>query len=164
MGKKPIVSLRIFRGKKLSFNEDGSVQNENHIVKLYHNTLEWANFMKYLPQNGYVKVTVEKAVTPNGVEIAKTEFEAIKAEVKAAYEAKAEVPLTEDQKRIAALEKMLKKKSKKKKKPEKQAPTPKKPEDIALLREQYFEIFKKRPFHGWSAELLKEKMKSQTKA
>lgn len=161
MGKKPIVSLRVFRGRKLSFNEDGTVQNENHIVKLRHNTLEWSNFMRYLPQNSYVKVTTEKVVTPDNVEVAKTEFDAIQAEVKKAYDAIVEVPLTDDQKRIAALEKLLKKKKKKNKK--NKPPTEKQIENIALLRAQYIDVFKKKPFHGWSAELLKEKILEKTK-
>ena len=161
MEKKPIVSLRVFRGRKLSFNEDGTVQNENHIVKLRHNTLEWSNFMKYLPQNGYVKVTTEKVVTPNNIVVAQAEFTAIQAEVKNAYEARQELPQTDDQKRIAALEKMLKKKKKKEKK--KKPPTEKQVENIALLRAQYIEVFKKKPFHGWNAELLKEKILKATK-
>jgi hypothetical protein len=59
MGKKPVISLRIYRGKQMSYDAQGNVQNENQLVKLVHDTKEWTNFMKNLISNGYLKVDVE---------------------------------------------------------------------------------------------------------
>tara|TARA_R110002124_G_scaffold182610_2_gene350004 strand:- start:9 stop:506 length:498 start_codon:yes stop_codon:yes gene_type:complete len=60
MGKKPVVKLRVYRGKTLSFNEDGTIQNENQIISVEHGTIIWKLTMKNLPINGYCKVSVEK--------------------------------------------------------------------------------------------------------
>jgi len=58
MGKKPVISLRVYRGKQMSYDAQGNVQNENQLVKIIHDTKEWTNFMKNLIANGYLKVDV----------------------------------------------------------------------------------------------------------
>ena len=68
MGKKPVVKLRVYRGKSLSFNEDRTIQNENQIISVEYGTIVWKLTMKNLPINGYCKVAVEKAfIDVNGV-------------------------------------------------------------------------------------------------
>lgn len=98
MNKKATVRLRVYRGKKMSFNEHGQAQNENHTVTLVHDTLEWSNFMKYLRPNGYCKVEVE--------DVQDGDKEAIAAEVTQAYELP-KAALTPEQQRIADLEAKL---------------------------------------------------------
>ena len=58
MGKKPVVTLRVYRGKQMSYDAQGNVQNENQLIKLPHDTVEWTNFMKNITSNGYLKVDV----------------------------------------------------------------------------------------------------------
>ena len=60
MGKKPIVKLRVYRGKALSFNEDRTIQNENQIISIEHGSIMWKLTMKNLSINGYCKVSAEK--------------------------------------------------------------------------------------------------------
>ena len=40
MGKKPIVKLRVYRGKEMNFNEDGSSKNENQLISVEHNSMQ----------------------------------------------------------------------------------------------------------------------------
>ena len=48
MGKKPTVSLQVYKGNKLRYNKDVKVQNENHPDKIQYDTIKSANFiMKY---------------------------------------------------------------------------------------------------------------------
>lgn len=66
MAKKSIVHLRVYKGNKLAFDENGTPLNENHAVKIAHGTLEWNNFLKMATKNGYCKVDVEKATSVEG--------------------------------------------------------------------------------------------------
>ena len=66
---KPVVHLRVYRGNgkndKLSYDEDGKVENENILVKLVHASLEWVNYLKNLRALGFVRPTVEKVYLGN---------------------------------------------------------------------------------------------------
>lgn len=109
---KQIVHLRVYKssgfGNQISKGEDGKIQNENYPVKVIHNTVEWANYLKYIGIHGFVKVEVEKVMQPikDGYEEVK-EFDAIKKEVENALNPKAKTELTPEQKRIAELEAKL---------------------------------------------------------
>ena len=46
MGKKPIVKLRVYRGKQMNYNENGSVQNENQLISVEHKSMQWKLTMK----------------------------------------------------------------------------------------------------------------------
>lgn len=65
MEKKPVVKLRVYRGKEMNYTKDGVVKNENNIVSLIHNTKQWSLFMKNLQINAYCKVEVEGVFIPN---------------------------------------------------------------------------------------------------
>ena len=164
MGEKPVVTLRVYRGRTLSFDENGTVQNENQSVKLTHDTVEWKNFMKSLRANGYCKVEVEKVtnvkVTNKPDEgfkstqtvIDKTE---IANEVKKAYEIP-QKPLTPQEQKIKELEEKLEalissKEPKKVVKDEEKL-------DKSTLTDQYIEKFGKKPFAGWDEAKLLEKL------
>jgi hypothetical protein len=106
MGKKPIVKLRVYRGNSLSFNQDGTIQNENQIISVEHGSIMWKLTMKNLSINGYCKVSAEKVfVDVDGdwkedtINVKKYEDE-----IKAALNPKPLVAKTADQIRIENLE------------------------------------------------------------
>tara|TARA_R110000823_G_scaffold6152_4_gene23802 strand:- start:12 stop:506 length:495 start_codon:yes stop_codon:yes gene_type:complete len=106
MGKKPIVKLRVYRGSSLSFNQDGTIQNENQLISVEHGSIMWKLTMKNLSINGYCKVSAEKVfVDVDGdwkedtINVKKYEDE-----IKAALNPKPLVAKTADQIRIENLE------------------------------------------------------------
>jgi len=109
MGEKPIVSLRVYRGKEVNFDENGKIRNENQSIKVFYNTVEWTNQLKHLRANGYIKVDVESAkVIKSGKVVSDyQDIESIKLEVKKAFEGNKEVVMTPEQKKIADLEAKL---------------------------------------------------------
>lgn len=165
MGEKPVVTLRVYRGRTLSFDENGIVQNENQSVKLTHDTVEWKNFMKNLRANGYCKVEVEKVAlvkTTNKPDegfkstqtvIDKTE---IANEVKKAYEIP-QKPLTPQEQKIKELEEKLEALISSKE-PKKVESTDEDKTEKQILTEQYVEKFGKKPFAGWDEEKIAEKL------
>ena len=106
MGKKPVVKLRVYRGKTLSFNEDRTIQNENQIISVEHGTIIWKLTMKNLPINGYCKVSVEKVfVDVDGDYKEETiNVKKYEDEIKQALNPKPLVAKTADQIRIESLE------------------------------------------------------------
>lgn len=66
MGKIVMIHLRVIKGPKILKNEDGSLANENQIVKLQYGTLSWKNYMDNLLRNGFTHAKVEKAVEMTG--------------------------------------------------------------------------------------------------
>lgn len=170
MGKKPAVSLRVYKGPRMSFDENGKVQNENQRVVLTHDTQQWKNFLSALRANGYVKVEAEKIFYVESkkdsegyfkddiTECPESLIEKIKQEVKEAFEQKAP-DLTDDQKRIAELEETVKKITKDEK-PKADKPKAEKPktEDISDLRAEYEKLYGKKPYGGWKADMLKQKI------
>lgn len=183
MGKKPIVRLRVYKGQKMSFDETGKPQNENQKVTLTHDTVQWTNFMKNMRANGYARVDVENVEYIESVkgsdgffkdEVSKVDAEtidSIKAEVKNSFEVKV-AELTPEQKKIQELEAKInalasgsaKVKEEKPKKDVKdievnaETVNAEKKEDISDLRAEYEKKFKKRPFNGWDADKLREKL------
>jgi len=100
--KKPIVHLRVYKGLQLFYDANGKVMNPNQIVKITHDTIEWKNFIKNLPSLGFNSIKVEKLLsgdTLQEIEISKE----ISEEVENIFKKK-EVEMTDDQKKIAALE------------------------------------------------------------
>lgn len=156
MSKQKIVHLRVYRrfgqSKGVVFDENRTVQNENILVKLVHGALEWANYLKYLHQNEFIKAKVEK-VLQGDKEIDVKDFQ---AEVDRAF-TPAEVPMTADQKRIAALEAQIAELSGKKKGKSNDD------DDLKDLKVKYEEVFGKKPFNGWDADTIKSKIEEEEK-
>ena len=170
--KNVIVTLRVVRGKKITFNEDGTIANDNQPVKIKYDTVEWTNFMKYLHVNGYGRVTVEKAVQmldDGGVQ--DIDFAEISKEVEKAFygeepELTPEQKIAEMQKQIDAL-KGKEEDVKEEPKVVKEDIIPSKeespeivgePEEEKSLKDQYIELYGKRPHYKWSDEVLIEKI------
>lgn len=158
MEKKPIVSLQVYKGKELSYNKDGSVQNENHPVKLEHNTISWRNFMKYLQANGYVDVKVNSAyhVDADDKRTPYKDIDTIKKEVKEALTPSVVRALTVEQVEIAEL---------KAKVDALMGKSPKKTEvvqeidpELKKVREEYHKAIGKKAYHKWDVKTLKEKI------
>jgi hypothetical protein len=98
----PIVHLRIYKGGKMTYDENQVIQNPNQLVKLKYGTLEWANFLKNLPTMGFTSAKVEKVLDEKTLEDIATPKH-ITEEVANVYKTPA-IPMTADQKRIADLE------------------------------------------------------------
>lgn len=47
-----VIKLRLYRGKKLLYDENGKVENENQLIKLSYGS-EWNNFREYIKAQGY---------------------------------------------------------------------------------------------------------------
>lgn len=179
MGKKPIVRLRVYKGQKMSFDETGRPQNENQKVTLTHDTVQWTNYLKNLRANGFIKVDVENVQYIDSVKgddgffsdvvtpCEQSLIDDIRHEVKTAFEFTVAVQ-TPEQKKIAELEakinalasgsaKVYEKPVKEIKVEAEEVKTESK-EDISDLRAEYEKKFKKKPFYGWDADKLKEKL------
>lgn len=165
MGKKPILKLRVYRGREVNYDANGSIKNENHLVSLEHNSRNWVIFMKNLPLNGYCKVTVEEGFMPtkDGYDDI-TDLSNYEVEVQGALLLKNEKELTPDQKEIAILKAQVaelvgSKKSKKQKSPKEETPKSKENKvDERSLRDIYIEEVGKKPYGGWSEDKVREKL------
>ena len=106
MGKKPIVKLRVYRGKQMTYNKDGSVQNENQLISVEHKSTQWKLTMKTLPIMGYCEVGVDHILEDKDGEWIKKnkDIESYTEEVAEAYSPKSTAPKTADQLRIEQLE------------------------------------------------------------
>lgn len=170
MGEKPTISVRVYKGKQMSFDAKGNAQNDNQSIKYVHDTVEWANFLKNISANGYCKVDVESVkiiekVKENNFFVDKVSdyenVDAIKKEVETAFKNQTEEVLTPEQQKIADLEAKLnallglKEEKPSKKEVKKEISNP---EDLEVLRAEYTDKVGKKPFHGWDAEQLKEKI------
>jgi len=169
MGKKPVVTLRVYRGKQMSYDAQGNVQNENQLIKLPHDTVEWTNFMKNITSNGYLKVDVVNYQFFEKGEWKDSNKAMVEKELEINMTKQTEVALTEDQKRIAELEAKLEKllardsnkvsvnKTKRKIEFEEKPKEDKKEREN--LRIEYAELNGgKKAFPAWGADKLREKI------
>lgn len=175
MGKKPVVHLRTYQGRELNYDSNKEIKNPMSVVKIRHNTVEWSNFMKWLRVNGYCKVEVARVIDLDTDEEMKDVGGAIAAEVKLAFEGEVKDNRTPEQIQIDILTKRLeeieggkkKKKTKKKEVKEIEVVDPKvvsNKVDIKALRIEYEKVLGKKPFPGWKAEQLQEKIKDHKKS
>jgi hypothetical protein len=170
MEKKPTVSLRVYRGKKMFFDENGNPQNENQSVKLTYDTPEWKSYLKNLAINGYCKATVEavkiyKWEKQENGELKETvvkldDIDDIKKEVDNAWKVDTDAKLTPEQIKIAELEAKLEALLNGTKAVKKEVPTVVETvlKGEETLREKYERIIGKKPFAGWKDDVLELKI------
>jgi hypothetical protein len=166
MGKKPVVKLRVYRGKQMNYNEDGSVQNENQLISVEHNSMQWKITMKTLSIMGYCKVLVDHVLEDkNGEwEINNTSIDSYSKEVADAYNPKSKIPKTADQLRIEQLEAQNKEMISKMEafmavKPIEVKEIKKEENDsLKELQLEYFKLFKKKPHHMMKEDRLIEEI------
>jgi len=164
MGKKPVVTLRVYRGRQMSYDAQGNVQNENQLIKLPHDTVEWTNFMKNITSNGYLKVDVVNYQFFEKGEWKDSNKAMVEKELEINMTKQTEVALTDDQKRIAELEAKLEKLlARDEKKSSKKVEVEEKPKEDKKEREnlriEYAELNGgKKAFPAWSADKLREKI------
>ena len=140
------------------------MQNENQLIKLPHDTVEWTNFMKNITSNGYLKVDVENYQFFEKGEWKDSNKAMVEKELEINMTKQTEVALTDDQKRIAELEAKLEKllamdekKSSKKVEVEEKPKEDKKEREN--LRVEYAELNGgKKAFNAWGADKLREKI------
>jgi len=177
MGKKPVVKLRVYRGRKLSYNQDGSVQNENQIISVEHGTKQWSLTLSNLPISGYCKIEIEKVLkiieTDIKNEKGKIEqiisYEEIKdinsyeEEIKDALNPKKNIVKTADQLRIEKLEAQLQDFMNKGNKEDSKKEINKKgdSESKSNLKDEYQELYGKKAFNGWDEEKLIQMIKEK---
>jgi hypothetical protein len=166
MGKKPVVKLRVYRGKSLSFNEDRTIQNENQIISLEHDSIMWKLTMKNLPINGYCKVAVEKVFVDIDGEWKEETINVKKyeEEIKAALNPKTLIAKTPDQLRIEQLEAQNKEMMAKmeafmsgnaiKEEEVKEGEN----DSLKELQLEYFKLFNKKPHHMMKEDRLIEEI------
>jgi hypothetical protein len=56
------VHLRVYRGQTLTYDVNGKSTNENNLIKLFYDTMEYKRFLAHLKPNGYLKAEVENVV------------------------------------------------------------------------------------------------------
>ncbi len=148
--EKPIVHLRVYlasgNGNTVSYDANKKVLNENILVKLVHDTLEWYNYLKHLKVNGFVKCTVEN-VLQNKKKIDSAKFQ---KEVDKAFEP-IKHELTPEQKKIAELEAKI----------EELAKGQGSDDKLTKARAEYQEVVGKQAFHGWDIETIKAKIQEE---
>lgn len=158
MGKKPVVKLRVYRGKQMNYNKDGSVQNENQLISVEYNSMQWKLTMRTLSIMGYCEVGVDHILEDKNGEWVRNDKDIAdyNKEVEDAYNPKSKTPKTADQLRIenleAKIEALLAIKEPNKVVVE---------EDNSNLKElqlEYFELFEKKPHHMMKAERLIEEI------
>jgi hypothetical protein len=165
MGKKPIVKLRVYRGKQMTYNKDGSVQNENQLISVEHKSTQWKLTMKTLPIMGYCEVGVDHILEDKDGEWIKKnkDIESYSKEVAEAYSPKSTAPKTADQLRIEQLEAQNKEMLAKfdalmKGKPVDKEVVEENEDGLKELQLEYFQIFGKKPHHMKKAEGLIEEI------
>ena len=165
MGKKPIVKLRVYRGKQMTYNKDGSVQNENQLISVEHKSTQWKLTMKTLPIMGYCEVGVDHILEDKDGEWIKKnkDIESYTEEVAEAYSPKSTAPKTADQLRIEQLEAQNKEMLAKfdalmKGKPVDKEAVEENEDGLKELQLEYFQIFGKKPHHMKKAEGLIEEI------
>jgi aspartate carbamoyltransferase regulatory subunit len=158
MGKKPIVKLRVYRGKQMNYNKDGSVQNENQLISVEYNSMQWKLTMKTLSIMGYCEVVVDHILEDKNSEWVKNDKDIAdyNKEVEDAYNPKSKIPKTADQLRIENLEAKIE-----------ELLAIKEPNEVVVeeddsnlkeLQLEYFELFEKKPHHMMKAERLIEEI------
>lgn len=178
MKTKKVVHLRVYKGNgkdlSLSYDENQNVKNENILVKLTHNTLEWNNYLKHIRVNGFVKAKVEK-VLQDGKEVSTKD---IAKEVENAINPVEKKELTYDQKRIADLEAKIDALSNQKNNNasdespgnedgsndssnETQNNGPSNEDALKLARSEYQKVFGKKGHHTWDVEKINQKIKEK---
>jgi hypothetical protein len=101
---KTTVVLQIFKGQKISYDEQKNVQNENQEMTLTYGDIAWKQHLNNLRLLGLCKVEVKKVYDgENEIEVSQE----LKDEVQKAFLNVKEAVLTPDQKRIADLEAKL---------------------------------------------------------
>lgn len=161
--QKPIVHLRVFRqegnSKDIVYNSEGKPLNENHLVKLEYDTLQWRETIKNL-NVFYVIAKVEKVLQPTeeGYEEIKN-FSSIEKELQDAFNPTQKRELTPEQKKIADLEAKIDALTRG------QAPVKdidvedaEIVDDLSEARKEYQDHFGKKGHHSWTAEQIREKI------
>lgn len=163
-----IVHLRIFKGKagmtRLSYDENGNIQNENQIVKLKYGTLEWHNFLKNNRSLKLIDMKAEKVLKKNDGG-AYEEIKEIPAniieEVRIAFHGETnDITLTDEQIRIAELERQIADLvggNNKVVSTEGQESNTVNSE-LAEARKDYVAAFGKKGHHSWDAEQIRKKI------
>jgi len=100
-----VIHLRWVKGKQLSYDGQGELQNENGLTKLRYGTLGWVNYLKRLKTHGFCEVTAVAAFDGKSYEELEVPEEIALEVVNAIKEA--DVVLTAEQQRIADLEAKL---------------------------------------------------------
>lgn len=152
---KITVVLKTYKGHKLSYNEDGTVQNQNQLVKIEYNTNEWRAVMNNLALSGFAKVEVVKAFYLDENETEIKDLSIYEEEVEKHYKPTPKVAETPQDKKIAELEAKLEALLNGGKKED--VVTEDKDEK-ELLRMEYEELSGKNVFNGWNVDQLKEKI------
>ena len=156
---KQIVILKVFKGEKISFNEDRSIQNDSQLIKTEHGTNEWKCLMMTLLASGYCRVEVLRV---NNLDVDFSEVEnktTYKKEVESFLNPLEKVELTPDQKRIEELESKLEAFMAGNKVVENvDEDEEEKEQRLKVLKLEYFQLFGKEPHHNKKEERLIEEI------
>ena len=110
MEKKPIVKIRLYRGRELNYDANGNIKNENDLVSLEHNSQQWVIFMRNIAISGYCRADVEK-VFKTHADGTYEEYKEIplsfQEEVDKHFQPTKKLPVSPEATRIAELEKKL---------------------------------------------------------
>ena len=160
---KRVVQLRTYQGRELDYDANGKIKNPMSVIKIKYNTVEWSNFMRWLPVNGYCSVEVA-AVIDLDTDKPISDTKDIEAEVKLALEGEVKDNRTPEQIQIDELKQKIEeitggKKKKKKVKAEKPKVVVATGEyDMKALRAEYRTMFGKGVGPKWSASTIAEKI------
>ena len=159
---KKVVHLRIYLGREILKRENGQVSNQNQIVSLIYETLEWKNYLKNIKGIGICRIEVEKVLEHDGENFVVLEEipQSIKDEVKAAHSLVEKPDLTPEQKEIAELKAQMAEllKANKVDKTPVNAVVKVDEDELAKLQAKYEAKFNKKPHHMMGIKKLKEEL------
>ncbi len=150
--------------KGVAKDEKGKILNDNHLVKLTHGTKEWANYLKHLKINAFVKVEVKgflNKVNEDGTFKYEDVSESLLKEVHTALHGEVDRKLTSEEK-ITLLEEKIEALTSKEAPKAKETPKAKEVDpELVKAREDYAKVFGKKGGPSWSVEQIREKIKNK---
>ena len=163
MEKKPVIKLRVYRGKVLNFDENGKVRNENHLISLIYKTKQWELTLKNLAISGYCKVSVEQAFDDkgNGRYEPILDLKEYDEEVQNAFKSAKEIKKTPEQEQIDELKAVVAKLTGIKE-PKKEKKEPKK-DKLSELKAEYESVVGKKPHHMAGEDKLRSEIEKAKK-
>ena len=175
---KPVLKLRLYRGTEINYDRDGVVKNENNLCSLEYGTKQWDIFMANLAVAGYCQVDVESGFLPDGKggyneinDLSQYEKEVHTHFAPRSEEVLENSELTALRAELDSLKALIAGKGLLPEEQEEQEEEEEVVEDdremykgqpldqaLHLLRIEYEEVYGKKPFNGWGAEKLEDKI------
>lgn len=153
-----IIHLMVYKGDSMSYDVNGVVKNEKIRLKFEHGTRQWGNFLKFIRQNGYADVKVDKVLHNRDndykeLTASDKDRKAIEKEVAEDFNLNVETPADPRDKMIAELKARLD--AMEGKKEDNDDTTVEGDEErLEDAKKEYEELYGKKPHHAWGVDKI----------